>query len=106
MDEHVENLPPEPPPQKNRGWFQPGDRRINRDGRPLGSKKAGPGEQQDGAPCADRLMLLALPERHVAFRLTHLKGGWVVNAPGDLEIVSSRGDSARGVVIFVIRSET
>jgi len=47
----------EPVSKRNRGWFREGDWRINREGRPLGSKAASPEESPpaDRAPCTDRL---------------------------------------------------
>jgi hypothetical protein len=100
-------FPDRPPPARNRGWFQRGDRRINREGRPRGSKAgaAERGAPGDRAPRADRLRLLELPERHVAFRFTHLAAFWIRNAPEDLEIVGARVDAARGVVVFIVRSK-
>jgi hypothetical protein len=104
MEEQLDNRPAESPPRTNRGWFRPGDRRINREGRPRGSPKAGPEEQADRAPAADRVMLLVLPARAVAYRLTHERGAWIANAPRDIEIVGSRVDVARGALVFVLRS--
>jgi hypothetical protein len=108
MEELVEQLADEPAPQRNPGWFQKGDRRINREGRPKGAK-AGPTEASapvDRAPCADRLKLLVLDAGDVQWRLSHEKAPWVVNLPRDFEIVSSRLDAARGEVVFVIRSQS
>jgi hypothetical protein len=60
MDEHVEKLAggPVPEPRRNRGWFRSGDARINREGRPRGSKAAAPSGDHpaDRAGRADRLM--------------------------------------------------
>jgi hypothetical protein len=117
MEQHVEQLPQASPPLettspdgpgRNRGWFRPGDRRINREGRPRGSK-AGSHEGSapaDRAPCADRFMLLVLPARDLAWRLTKQNAPWIVNLPADFEIVGSRADAARGAVVLVIRSQT
>jgi hypothetical protein len=56
-------LPDGPPSAGNRGRFRRGDPRINREGRPRGSKagSAEGGAPAVRAPCADRLMLLVLP---------------------------------------------
>jgi hypothetical protein len=105
MQEIIENSLAESPPKRNRGWFQPGDRRINRDGRPLGSKKAGSSAPEDRAPSADRLKLLVLPAADVAYRLTRPNAPWIINLPWGFEIVSARVDGARGVVVFVVRSK-
>src|SRR5262249_28286923 len=91
-------------PKRNRGWFHGADPRINRNGRPRGSK-AGPADA-DRAPSTDRLMLLVLSAAAVTFRLTRERAFWLLNAPQDMEIVGSRLDAARGVVVFVVRSET
>jgi hypothetical protein len=106
MEQQVEQRPNEPP--KNRGWFQRGDRRINREGRPKGSK-AGSEEGSaptDRAPWADRLMLLLLRGRDLAFRLGHDKAPWIVNLPVDCEIVACRMDVSGESVALVIRSQT
>jgi hypothetical protein len=107
MEEQLENLPAEPRPKRNRGWFRPGDRRINREGRPLGSKalleEGSPAA--DRAPCADRLMLLVVSGRDLAFRLSHHKGPVIVNLPADAQVVACRVDAARDAVALVIRSQ-
>jgi hypothetical protein len=104
MEEQLESRSGESPPRENPGWFRPGDRRINREGRPKGSARAGLPEQADRAPAADRVMLLVLPARAVAYRLTHQQGAWIANAPRDTEVVGSRVDVACGAVVFVLRS--
>src|SRR5260370_33020944 len=106
MEEQVEKVPEGPPPKRNRGWFQPGDRRINREGRPRGSK-AGAEEEAapaDRAPCADRLKVLFVPGPDLAHRLSHGDGPWIVNLPEYFEIVACRQDAARDGVVLVIRS--
>jgi hypothetical protein len=92
----------------NAGWFQRGDGRINREGRPRGSKSAAPegSTPADRAPRADRLKLLFVPGLEFAFRLCHPKGFWVTNLPPDFEIVSCRLDPARQGVVLTIRSRT
>jgi hypothetical protein len=97
---------PTPAPRRNAGWFRPGDRRINRDGRPRGSKAASAEAAADRAPAADRLMLLWVPRRDLAHRLSSDRAPWIVNLPADFEIVTSRVDTARDGVALVIRSET
>jgi hypothetical protein len=89
-------------PRHNRGWFRPGDRRINREGRPRGSSKVAMATG-NCAPYADRLMLVAIPERDLAFRLTHPNAIWITNLPGDVEIVACRVNPA-GTVLLTIRS--
>src|SRR5262245_51072119 len=84
---------PEPARNCNRGWFQPGDRRINREGRPRGSKVT-MATSADLAARADRLQLLFLPERDVSYRLTAKLAFFVVNLPRDYEIVATRLDPA------------
>lgn len=107
MEEHVEKLPDGPiqETETNPGWFRPGDARINREGRPRGSKAA-PAEAippADRAPRADRLMLLRVPGQEVVFHLTHRKAPWFVNLPKDVEIVGCDVDSTHNIV-FTIRS--
>src|SRR4029079_6535402 len=94
------------PPKSNRGWFQRDDPRINREGRPHGTKADIKGGTACGlAPRADRLKMLVLaPEC-----LLHCMGGRnphpVANLPEDVEVVASWVDSSRGVVLTV-RSQT
>jgi hypothetical protein len=111
MDEHVEQVAGElvsdPATRRNRGWFQPADRRINREGRPYGSKTvASTDVSPDLAVRPDRVKRLFVPERDLAWRLTRQFAPWYVNLPGDFEIVACRVDSHRSGVIFIIRSES
>jgi hypothetical protein len=92
--------------RNNRGWFRSGDRRINREGRPLGTKASTSVEcTLDCARQADRLKRLIIPERDVVWRLTRQYAPWFVNLPSDFQIVDCRVDSAQGVV-FIIRSNS
>jgi hypothetical protein len=99
MDEQVEKLAGdavmEPIPRRNRGWFRAGDKRINREGRPRGSKAAVPEGTlpENCAPRADCLMRFSLPGRELVGRLTHPNGFWLVNLPSDAQIVDSRVDA-------------
>jgi hypothetical protein len=107
MQEQATTLPVETPPKRNRGWFQPSDRRINREGRPRGSKA---GSEEGSAPAvraprADRLRLLVVPGRDLAWRLTNQNAPWMVNLPADFEIVGCAHTAARGAVALVIRSK-
>ena len=114
MSEEVEKLAaatavaPEPGPRVNRGWFRPGDGRINRQGRPLGSRAAVPAgaDPADRAPRADRLRRLVVPERDLAWRLASIKAPCVANLPPDFQIIDCRVDAARQGVVLVIRSDT
>jgi hypothetical protein len=106
MEEVANNVPatplPQPPPRTNAGWFQRGDQRINRDGRPKKSWAA----YEDRAPRAGRFMLLWLPTQDFCQRLTSTGAPGVVNLPPDCTAISSRVDSARDAIAFVIQSET
>lgn len=93
----------QPLPKRNRGWFRVGDRRINREGRPRGSKVASPGDVYC-APYADRLRLLFVPARVLAFRLKNLYGPWVTNLPYDVELVACQKDPTRDGFMITIRS--
>src|SRR4030095_15984058 len=103
------DLPAEEGPVKaNRGRFQRHDPRINREGRPSGSK-AGIDDgsvSTDLAPRADRLMLLTLPQKYLFCSLRHPNAAAITNLPADVEIIASRADQARGVVVLTIRSRT
>jgi hypothetical protein len=90
---------------RNRSWFQPGDRRINRESRPYGTKANAPAKHSgDLARRTDRLMRLYDPLHELAFRLTHPNAFWIVNLPPDFEIVDSRVDLAARQVVFITRS--
>jgi hypothetical protein len=94
-------------PKSNRGWFRPADSRINREGRPHGSKAAASlDDTPDRAWQADRVKRLCISERDVAWRLTHQNGPWAINLPNDFQIVECRIDSEWGQVVFVIRSQS
>jgi hypothetical protein len=97
-------------PKRNTGKFRKGDRRINREGRPRGSK-AGSQEGNRQAPgyrCrrTDRLMLLFVPWRNLAWRFRNKIAPWMVNLPPDIEIVGSRADGTRKGDVYFIRSQT
>jgi hypothetical protein len=107
MDEEAEKLAggPDPAPTRsNRGWFRPGDRRINRDGRPKKAADSDGTHPADRAAVADQVMRLSLPAAELAHRLTQPNGFWLVNLPQDYQIVGSRVDEATGRITFVIRS--
>jgi hypothetical protein len=113
MSEETEELAaadgpaPEPAPQPNRGWFRPGDHRINREGRPRGSKVSSAGQSisADCAPVADRIKRLFVRGRDLAWRLTRQNAPWVVNLPHDFEIVGCRFDAGRQGIFLTIRSK-
>jgi hypothetical protein len=104
MDEQANNVAGEPAPEsvpkRNAGWFQQGDGRINRDGRPRKSWAA----CADRAPRADRLMLLWVPRQDLDQRLTGHGTPGIGNLPADYQVVGSRVDPARDAVALVIRS--
>jgi hypothetical protein len=106
MDAQREQLADGPAPRANRGWFRPKDERINREGRPRGTKAAAPAgaDPADRAPRADRLRRLVVPERDLAWRLASIKAPRVANLPSDFQIVGCRVDAARRVVVLTIRS--
>jgi hypothetical protein len=103
MDEHpADDVVSGQAPQPNPGWFRPGDRRINRDGRPKKSWAA----FVDRAPQADRLMLLWVPRQELGRCLAGQHTLSVANLPPDYQIVGSRVDADRDAVALVLRSET
>jgi hypothetical protein len=107
MQEQVATTLDETPPKKNPGWFQPGDRRINREGRPKGCKAGAQGGSApaDLAPRADRLKVLFLSGRDLTFRVSQQNAPWITNLPADVEIVGSSVDAARDAVALVLRSK-
>jgi hypothetical protein len=104
MEELVEQMHLGPAPKSNRGWFKPGDRRINRRGRPVGSKGDPADETVDRAAVTDGLMVLRLPLKLLACRIAFERSPWITNLPVDLQIVSSRVDASQGLVVLVLRS--
>jgi hypothetical protein len=110
MDEQTEELAgapvPAPAARSNRGWFGPGDRRINREGRPRGSKAAAVPEDRPAQRRSrvDRLKLLFVSERVLACCLTQKQAPWLVNMPTDFRVVECRVDESRGGVVLTIRS--
>jgi hypothetical protein len=102
MEEQANNVVggPEGAPKKNAGWFQRGDGRINRDGRP---KKVW-ADCADRAPFAGRLMLLRMPRGDFLRRLADDGAPRIANLPPDCEIVASRADVGRDAVTLTIHS--
>jgi hypothetical protein len=112
MDEPSEKLAadatPEPAPRSNRGRFQPGDRRINREGRPQGSRTAATGGE-DMAPKADRLMRLEIKATTLlgclSFGRVDPRDTWfVANLPRDVQVVPCRFDAAGRTVVLILWS--
>jgi hypothetical protein len=90
---------PEPVPKRNAGWFQRGDTRINRDGRP---KLAWAGSA-DRAPRAGRLKLFWMPRLELVHRLT--RGSLpAIGLPPDFEVVAFRVDAARDAIAVIGQS--
>lgn len=108
MEEQVQELVGTGQESKpNPGWFRAGDARINREGRPKGSRAVkDESASTHFAPRADRLMLLIVPERNLAFGLGNPRAFWAGNLPRDVKIVDCCMDPARNRVIFTIRSES
>jgi len=102
MGEHIGDLAEAP--KRNRGWFQPGDERINKQGRPVGRKVTDPEGQQDIAQAADRVMLLFIDERYLANDLVTDLSPRIHNLPSDFQIVGCRFDDTRNGVVFIVRS--
>lgn len=111
MDEQIAKLaiaePTESPRRHNGGWFQAGDKRINRDGRPRRSSKATSSDasREEFAQRADRVKRLVVRERRVAHLLTHKLAPWIANLPSDWRIVDCHVARDGESIIFVIRSE-
>jgi hypothetical protein len=93
--------PPTELKRTNAGWFRLADPRINREGRPRGSRKAAGAPAEDRAAQADRLALLRFPARQLVTILEYRLGyPW----PDGTEIVSARSDNATGELLLVLRS--
>jgi hypothetical protein len=105
MEELAEQMQLGSPPMSNRGWFKAGDKRINRRGRPVGSK-ADPGDGAgavERAATTDSLMVLRLPLKLLACRIAFERGPWITNLPVDVQIVSSRVEANLGLLLLVLR---
>lgn len=98
---------PGPVAKTNRGWFRPGDGRINREGRPRGSKAACQQQGQHAylAPYTGRLQLLFFPKKDFLHRLSHGDAIWVVNLPDDWKIIACRIDAAQNAFALTIWSQ-
>jgi hypothetical protein len=98
----------QPVPLRNRGWFQQNDSRINRQGRPKGSKLAAQrgGTLANLAPRTDRLMVLLVPARGLVWRLRRKLAPWITNLPEDVQVVGCHLDAARDSLVLVLRSKT
>jgi hypothetical protein len=58
----------------------------------------------DRAPCDDRLKVLWVPAKALAYRLSRQNAPWLANLPEDCKLVASRLDAARDAIALVIRS--
>ena len=91
------------PAKPNSGWFKPGDARINRRGRPIGSDagRRGPGKRQYG-----RLKTLFVPGSDMRLYLTAPNGPFLTNLPNDFEIVGASVDPVRQGLVLTVYSES
>jgi hypothetical protein len=104
MEQLAEQMHGSPPGKANRGWFKAGDKRINRRGRPLGSKADLGDVSVERAAATDGLTVLRLPLKLLALRIAFERGPWITNLPVDFQIVSSRVDASLGLLLLVLRS--
>jgi hypothetical protein len=95
---------PEAAPKANRGRFQQGDVRINREGRPRGRKTTQP-EAGPTAERADRLQAVFLSAWDLARRLTSSGVPVATNLPADFQVVWCGWVGGRGPFL-IIRSKT
>jgi hypothetical protein len=104
--ELMSEQPSEPAPGKpNAGWFKPGDRRINREGRPRGSRKAAQGTPAAVlAPKTDRLVLVPIPAEKLASQLSSPWDHSFISNWGEGQIVGACMDE-QGTVYLTLRSE-
>src|SRR5262245_37736910 len=107
IEELVDELGQQPAPKTNHGWFRPGDGRINRQGRPRGSKvvTADGTLSADSAKRADRVMLLFVNGKYLTHRLASQFGPWMRGIPCDAQIIDCRVDAERKGVVLTIRSD-
>jgi hypothetical protein len=95
------------PPKSNRAWFRPGDERINREGRPKGSRiSAKPDPSTWLATSTDRVQTLFVQMSFQRCWMKRFSGPRVANLPPDFQIVGSRFDNARNGVVYLIRSQS
>jgi hypothetical protein len=89
---------PLPTARVNGGRFQPGDARINRAGRPKGSKKAAvDADPDDLAPATDRLMRLLVPVERMGL-------DWMPGVAAGAAPVGAHFDQRRGGIVLTLRS--
>ena len=106
MDVPFQELGQQTGVKPNRGWFLPSDPRINREGRPRGSKSAKSSAKSSGCCTAkaDRVVRVLLRPSDLAHRLTNQQSAWLVGLPQDVEIIDTFVEG--GAVHLVIRSQT
>jgi hypothetical protein len=114
MDQPTEKLVAEPAaaptPKSNRGWFRAGDERINKQGRPRGSRKRTAGVA-DVARRADRLKRLEV-EGELLMRLLRRGlrnepgGAWKCAQLHGVRLAGCRFDEDRGTAVLILWSES
>jgi hypothetical protein len=90
--------------KRNRGWFQPGDGRINRMGRPRGPERAAR-RAQAGKPVCGRVRILFVPDDDLRRSLSSNLHPWLINLPKDFRIVAVDRDPNRKGFVMTIYSE-
>src|SRR5262245_62052074 len=97
-------------PTSNRGWFRAGDERINKQGRPRGSRKRAAGVA-DVARRADRLMRLEV-EGELLMRLLRRGqknepgGAWKCAQLHGVRLAGCRFDDDRGTAVLILWDES
>lgn len=97
---------PEAAPCRNRGWFRPGDSRINRRGRPtrIGALAR---QAKVGQPLSGRFVRVFVPESIVCRFLANWKTPHPpVPDPRYFCIVATEFDAQRGGVVFTLHSKS
>jgi hypothetical protein len=89
----------------NRGWFQPGDARINRRGRPRQGPEAVARRARSGRPLCGNIAQFLLPASDFRQYLTGYKAPWLKNLPYNARFVAVEVDVEQGMFLVTIHSE-
>lgn len=109
MDAQTQKLAVEttqkPKRKPNRGSFRPGDKRINREGRPTGSKLYEVESPLDLAQRTDRVLRMFVRDSVLCSCISQIQGPRISNLPDDFRIVGCRRAPELAGTYFIVRSD-